>query len=258
VAQILPCKIKITRVKQHEICERINWVMIKTIYLIPGVGANDKVFMNLELPGYEIVHIKWPKHKKTESLQSYVKKILPQIKADTQPVFMGLSFGGIVAIELAKLVKPNKIVLISSIKTHHERPLKLMFLNALKFHRLLPGKLVVKFRFWLNWLLGKLSASDWELIELMIKDANIEFNEWAVDQVIHWHNEEVPDNLVHIHGTADRIFPSFYVKKANWIKGGSHFMVVNRAKEISKIIMRELREVKEVKLTQKRPLRKTG
>jgi predicted DNA-binding protein (MmcQ/YjbR family) len=107
--------------------------------------------------------------------------------------------------------------------------------------------------------LGKLSAEEWELVEAMIQEVNIEFNEWAVDQVIHWHNEEVPDNLIHIHGTSDRIFPSFYVKKANWIKGGSHFMVVNRAKEISKIIMRELREVKEVKLTQqKRQLKKAS
>ncbi len=258
MARILPCKSKITGGKEDEICERIKLVMIKTIYLLPGVGANDKVFMNLELPGYEIVHIKWPKHKKSESLQSYVKKLVPQIKTDTQPIFIGLSFGGIVAIELAKLVTPYKIVLISSIKTHHERPLKLMFLNSLKFHRLLPGKLVLQFRFWLNWLLGKLSAEEWELVEAMIQEVNIEFNEWAVDQVIHWHNEGVPDNLIHIHGTSDRIFPSFYVKKANWIKGGSHFMVVNRAKEISKIIMRELREVKEVKLTQKRQLKKAS
>jgi hypothetical protein len=258
MARILPYKSKIVSGFEDEICERIKCVMSKTIYLIPGVGANDKVFMNLDLPGYEIVHIKWPKHKKNESLQSYVKKLVPQIKTDTEPIFIGLSFGGIVAIELAKLIQPSKIVLISSIKTHHERPLKLMFLNSLKFHRLLPGKLVLQFRFWLNWLLGKLSAEEWELIESMIKEVNIEFNEWAVDQVIHWHNDEVPDNLVHIHGTGDRIFPSFYVKKAIWIKGGSHFMVVNRAKEISKIIMKDLREVKEVKLTQKRHLKKAS
>ena len=232
--------------------------MTKTIYLIPGVGANEKVFGNLELPGYEIVHIKWPKHKKGESLQSYVKKLVPQIKTDTEPIFIGLSFGGIVAQELAKLIEPSKIVLISSIKTHHERPLKLMFLNSLKFHRLLPGKLVIQFRFWLNWLLGKLNAAEWELIESMIKEVNIEFNEWAVDQVINWHNDKPADNIIHIHGTNDRIFPSFYVRKAIWVKGGSHFMVVNRAKEISKIIMREIREVKEVHLSQKRQLRKAS
>src|ERR1017187_9090304 len=129
--------------------------MTKTIYLIPGVGANDKIFQNLELPGYEVVHLQWPKHKKNESIQSYVKRLVPQIRKDTQPVLVGLSFGGIVAIELAKLVNPYRTIIISSIKTYHERPLKLMFLNSLKFHRLLPGKWVVQFRFWLNWLLGK-------------------------------------------------------------------------------------------------------
>src|ERR1700679_2089021 len=134
--------------------------MAKTIYLIPGVGANDKVFQNLDLGDYEIVHIKWPKHRKNETLQAYVKKLLPQIKKDSEPILIGLSFGGIVAIELAKLIDPYKTILISSIKTYHERPLKLLFLNSLKFHRLLPGKLVIQFRFWLNWLFGKLNKED--------------------------------------------------------------------------------------------------
>jgi pimeloyl-ACP methyl ester carboxylesterase len=232
--------------------------MTKTIYLIPGVGANDKIFQNIELPGYDIVHIKWPKHKKHEPLQSYVKKLLPQIKKDTEPVLIGLSFGGIVAVELAKLIEPEKVILISSIKTYHERPLKMLFLNSLKFHRLLPGKLVVQFRFWMNWLFGKLSKEDLALIDLMIQEADIEFNEWAVDQLIHWKNEDVIENLVHIHGTRDRIFPSFYIKGAIWVKGGSHFMVVNRAKEISKIIRKELSSGRQIKLGQKRQLKKAS
>lgn len=97
-----------------------------------------------------------------------------------------------------------------------------------------------------------------ELIELMIKDADIEFNEWAVDQVVHWRNEEEIPNLVHIHGTRDRIFPSFYVNDAIWIKGGSHFMVVNRAKEISKIIRKELSGAKLVNIDPKRLLKKAS
>jgi pimeloyl-ACP methyl ester carboxylesterase len=223
--------------------------MDKTIYLIPGVGANDKIFQNLDLKGYDVVHIKWPKHKKTETVQSYVKKLIPQIKKDTQPILVGMSFGGIVAVELAKLIKPEKTIIISSIKTYHERPLKLMFLNSIKFHRLISGRLVLKFRFWLQLLLGSLNRHDFELIEEMLKDINVEFNEWAVDQVIHWRNEEIPENLVHIHGTDDKIFPGYYVHNAHWIKGGTHFMVVNRAKEISKILRKELKDIsKQVKL----------
>ena len=232
--------------------------MIKTIYLIPGVGANDKIFQNLELPGYEIVYLKWPKHKKNESIETYVKKLIPQIKKDTQPILIGQSFGGIVAIELSKLIETHRVILISSIKTYHERPLKFLFLNSVKFHRLVPGKVVIKFRFWMNWLLGKLTSHDFEMIEDMLREVDIEFNEWAVDQVIHWKNEEVPSNLIHIHGTRDRIFPDFYVNDAIWIKGGTHFMVVNRAKEISKIIRKELNVARQFSLPKQRQLRKAS
>src|SRR5687767_12812354 len=136
--------------------------MVKTIYFIPGVGANDKIFQNLELPGYEIVHLKWPRHKKNEHIETYVKKLLPQIKKDTQAILIGQSFGGIIAIELSKLIDTHKVVIISSIKTYYERPLKFLFLNSVKFHRLVPGKVVIKFRFWMNWLLGKLTSHDLE------------------------------------------------------------------------------------------------
>lgn len=230
----------------------------KTIYLIPGVGANDLIFQNLDLAGYEVVHLQWPRHSAHEPLQHYVKKLLPQIKKDTQPVLIGMSFGGIVAIELAKLVNPYKTILISSIKTYHERPLKLLFLNSLKFHRLVPGKLVIEFRFWIKWFLGKLTTQEFELIDEMIKDVDVEFNEWAVDQVIHWKNEEVPENLTHIHGTRDRIFPHFYIKDAIWIKGGTHFMVVNRAKEISKIIKKELHAARQFKMPRTKALKKAS
>ena len=92
----------------------------------------------------------------------------------------------------------------------------------------------------------------------MIEDIDIEFNEWAVDQVINWKNEEVPNNLTHIHGTRDRIFPHFYIKDAIWIKGGTHFMVVNRAKEISKIIRKELSSARQIKLPNAKLLKKAS
>ncbi len=67
----------------------------QTIYLIPGVGANDLIFQNLDLAGYEVVHLQWPRHTAHEPLQHYVKKLLPQIKKDTQPILIGMSFGAL-------------------------------------------------------------------------------------------------------------------------------------------------------------------
>jgi pimeloyl-ACP methyl ester carboxylesterase len=213
-----------------------------TIYLIPGVGADFRIFQNLKLPEHcEVVHIQWVAHQPNEDLKSYVKRLLPQIKKDTVPVLIGMSFGGIVAIELAKLIKPYKTILISSIKSKEERPLKFSLLRRLPLHRFIPGKWVARFNFWWNWALGDLTQRDKKIISEMIANANIPFNEWAADKAITWQNTEIPAGVVHIHGTNDTIFPHIYVgEDAHLIHGGTHWMVVNRAKEISSIIRKQL------------------
>lgn len=214
--------------------------MKKTIYLLPGVGCDETVFKNLELPDWEVTPIMWLTPKKGEKLREYVKRLLPQIRTDTEPVFIGLSFGGIVSIELSKLVKAHKIFLISSIKTHYERPYKMSMLYLLKFYRMFPASLAVKFDFWHRWALGELNESEKELVNDMIKKIDINFNKWAVDQAIHWENKTVPDNLVHIHGDNDNIFPHIYVREYHRIEGGTHFMIVRHARQISHIIKHEL------------------
>ncbi|HXH20252.1 MAG TPA: alpha/beta hydrolase [Chitinophagales bacterium] len=216
--------------------------MKKTIYLIPGVGCDETVFKYLELPGYELVPIKWLSPHKHETLKEYVKRLLPQIKKDTAPVFIGLSFGGIVAIELSKLVKTHKVFIISSIKTYHERPYKMSMLYLLKFYRMFPASLAVKFGFWHRWALGDLNEAEKELVNDMLEKIDIRFNKWAVDQAIHWQNKDVPENLVHIHGDEDNIFPHIYIKNYHRIRGGTHFMIVRHARQISHIIMHELQK----------------
>ena len=220
--------------------------METTIYLIHGVGANQDIFKNLDLPkNSEVVHLKWVKHKPDESIKSYVKRLVPQIRKDTTPILIGMSFGGIVAVELAKLVKPAKTILISSIRSRHERPIKFSIMSKLPFHKFVPGSVVARLNFWWSWALGNLTKKDRKMISEMIKGIDIDFNHWAADKAITWANEHVPDNLVQIHGTADTIFPHIYVDPSAYlIKGGTHWMVVNKAKEISNIINKELAEHK--------------
>jgi len=224
--------------------------MKKTIYLIPGVGCDETVFRHLELPDWEVIPIRWLTPKPDEKLKDYVKRLLPQIKKDTLPVFIGLSFGGIVSIELSKLIKTHKIFIISSIKTHYERPYKMSMLYLLKFYRVFPARLAIKFGFWHRWALGDLNDSERELVNDMIKKIDINFNKWAVDQAIHWQNKDVPENLVHIHGDNDNIFPHIYIRNYHRIQDGTHFMIVRHAKQISHIIKHEL-EKNEAKPVQK-------
>lgn len=213
----------------------------KTIYLLPGVGCDEKVFNKLELSGYEMVPLRWLSPREGEKLKDYVKRLLPQITAP-EPILMGLSFGGIVSIELSKLIKTHKIIIISSIKTYHERPVKMSLLYLLKFYRILPARLAVRFRFWQRWAIGSLNYDEKNLVEEMIENIDLKFNKWAVDQAIHWDNTDIPDNIIHIHGDEDNIFPNMYIRNYHRIKGGTHFMIVRHAKQISHIILKELEQ----------------
>jgi hypothetical protein len=57
-----------------------------------------------------------------------------------------------------------------------------------------------------------------------------------VDQALRWKGGISSENLIHIHGTADRILPFKYVSPDFSIKGGTHFMIFNRAVEISALL----------------------
>lgn len=69
-----------------------------------------------------------------------------------------------------------------------------------------------------------------------MKTATKNYMKWAANEILNWKNEIRPDNFLHIHGTADRIFLHQYTHADIKIKNGTHLMIHNRAKEISKII----------------------
>jgi esterase/lipase len=87
--------------------------MSKKIFVISGLGADHEVFHKLDLPGYELIHIKWVETKKNESLAAYATKLLPQI-TEANPIVMGLSHGGMLALEVSKQIQTEKIISLSS------------------------------------------------------------------------------------------------------------------------------------------------
>lgn len=86
------------------------------LYLIGGLGADERVFRYLDIKN-ETQVIKWINPKSKEELKHYANRLLEQINQNEDFGLLGVSFGGIVAIELAKLAHPQKLILISSVET---------------------------------------------------------------------------------------------------------------------------------------------
>ena len=86
---------------------------MKQLFLFSGLGADKRVFEFLDLSKYSVYHISWIKPLPKELMADYARRLLPQIKTE-KPIFVGVSFGGMIALEIAKLILVEKVILISS------------------------------------------------------------------------------------------------------------------------------------------------
>ena len=92
-------------------------------YFISGLGADKKAFQKIKLPsGYESVYLDWIPPQKNESLGNYARRFSSLIKNDDAFILIGLSFGGMLASEIARLRRPMKTIIISSLASSNELP----------------------------------------------------------------------------------------------------------------------------------------
>lgn len=214
---------------------------MKAIYYISGLGADERVFGYLQLKCENQKHVKWVTPKPQEGLHEYCKRLLDQIDLSQDIVLIGVSFGGIVAQEISKLIKVKNVIIISSVKSAKEFDWQLRCVRFLRLHRIVPSRLLK----WSNLLTGDYyfgtkTRAESDLLRLIIKDTDRTFMKWAIDEIMKWDNVIANDKLMHIHGDRDRIFPIARIKDPIRVIDGGHFMIVNRAREISEIIEKEI------------------
>lgn len=213
----------------------------KTIYLFSGLGADYRVFKHLQLPGYRLVFIEWipPEHK--ETMSHYASRIKSQITA-ANPILIGVSFGGMISVEVSKLMPVNNVILISSAKTKYDLEAGANFFLRYRLYNLVPGSLLKKTNFFVDNLFGVKTRQDKDLLAEILADTDVTFFRWAMTNILTWQNDTYPEQLIHIHGTSDKIIPYENIKADYTIKDGGHFMVLNRAAEIQEIILKYLKE----------------
>jgi pimeloyl-ACP methyl ester carboxylesterase len=212
---------------------------MKKIYLLSGLGADERVLQDLDFSGYERIFVKWIQPIENETIEEYTKRLIEQINTKN-PLVIGLSFGGIMAVEIGKLIETEKIILIASAKTKFEIPFYYRLTGKLGFHKLLPTTILKKSNIFSNWFFGTKSTRDKTLLASILRDTDSIFLKWAIDKIVHWQNVEIPQNLQHIHGTADRILPYKFVSADIKIVDGGHFMTTNKAEELSREIRKLL------------------
>ncbi|WP_235830379.1 alpha/beta hydrolase [Paenimyroides tangerinum] len=209
---------------------------ITKVYIFSGLGADYRAFNNIDFGDLPIEHIAWIEIENNETIESYAKRISEKL-SDENPILIGLSFGGILLMEIAKIKRYQKIILIASAKDKFEIPLIYRLLGKLKFNRLIPKSILKKPNPILFWLFGAKTIEEKKLLCEILKDTDPDFLSWAINEISNWKNKTIPKNVVHIHGNKDKIIPFKNVKSNYIIQNGGHLMTMNKADEIQKLIL---------------------
>lgn len=210
------------------------------VYCIPGMGVDKRLFKNMAPAHAELRFIEWIAPLPDETLASYAQRLSQQIDTSAPFALMGVSFGGMCAVEIAKITDPVKTFVVSSCKTSAQLPLKITIWRHFRLYKKLSDKRYIKGALLLRRQFGVSGAEQTRRFSEMLHAAPVNYFSGAVHCVVTWKNETVPPSVIQIHGTSDRVLPYLGSAYDYTIDKGSHFMIVNRAAEISAIVDKEL------------------
>ncbi|MEO6905282.1 MAG: alpha/beta hydrolase [Ginsengibacter sp.] len=213
---------------------------MKHIYVISGFGADERLFSKLEFGDSDVHFIQWKIPESHETIATYAYKMSREI-VNPNPILIGLSFGGMMAIEIAKIIPVEKIILISSIRDRYELPFFMKLTAWLHLNKIIPMRPFKILEPIENYNLGVETEDEKKLVKEYRLNIDRRYTEFAINEIVNWKNEWSPENTIHIHGTNDHIFPIKYIKKPDYIiRGGGHLLPMNNAEEVNMIFKKEL------------------
>lgn len=213
-------------------------MQLKHIYLFPGLGASPKIFEYISLPKdqFEIHLLEWKiPLSLEESIEDYAARICEDVRHE-QPILIGVSFGGMIVQEIAKIIEVEKLVIISSLKSHHELPKRLRLIRDSKAYKLFPSKIAENLDQYTKFFVGDFLKKRAELYQMYLAVRDADYLNWAIYNVLHWKQETPREDIIHIHGTSDHVFPHKYINGFISVEDGPHEMILTKGKKISKIL----------------------
>lgn len=215
------------------------------VYFMPGMAASSTIFERIHLPDaiFEMHLLEWEIPNPGESLTVYAQRIAQKVTHEN-PILIGVSFGGILVQEMKQYLHPKKVIIISSVKSNAEFPRRFKLAKTTKAYKLIPTTLfeniemLVKFSFGSSIVKQRLA-----LYEKFLAVRDKRYLDWAIEQIINWDRTVIDNEIIHIHGDADEVFPPKYIKEFIPVKGGTHIMILSKYRwlndNLPKILLEE-------------------
>jgi pimeloyl-ACP methyl ester carboxylesterase len=209
------------------------------LILMPGLGADHRLLEPQRKAFPQLVIPPWIPPRKNESLPDYAARMAATItpSSDVPLVIGGVSFGGMVAYEMARHIHADAVVLIASCRK-----------RASFSPVYLAGRpLVPWLPYWL-WSIAKwdvisgvvvrlrlgVAASQRDLAIRMFKDADSRFMHWVLSAILNWDPKPLPGvRVLQIHGGRDSLILARRVEADRIIPDGGHMINLTHADQVN-------------------------
>lgn len=205
------------------------------LVLFPGMGADRRMFHRQKELGCEIEFPALPEPVRGGSLASFVKRI------DIPPgpvIFGGVSMGGMVALELARIHPCRGVLLLSSARNIRMVSPMIQWLSGiLKLAPNIPFHLPAWSLF--TERLGAIDKEDRSILAQALHDHPLDRLRDHARMILEWKGVEDPGVPVfHLHGDRDEIIPIRFVKPDAIVRGAGHAMNMSHAEEVNLAVKR--------------------
>jgi pimeloyl-ACP methyl ester carboxylesterase len=215
------------------------------VVLLPGLGADDRLF-DLQREAFpDLCTLRWLPPQRGEGLDHYAARLAAQVVVTGPLILGGCSFGGMVAYEMARTLRPKALVLIGSAVGPSEIPIYLRGLSLLS--SVVPAK-----AFGLTRLAAPLSArlfglrkpEQRVLFAEMLGASSVEFLRWACASIGRWKPQSLTGvPIFTIHGEKDRILPLRGRSVDVSVPGAGHLLPVTDAETVNDLLLEVTRRL---------------
>jgi pimeloyl-ACP methyl ester carboxylesterase len=207
------------------------------ILLLPGMAADAGMFEPQRAAFPNLSAPSWIDPLPQESLRHYADRFAQRLDPGRPCIVGGVSFGGIVALEMASRLKASACVLISSVRSPSEFPLSYQVLRLASLSS--PSHLG-----WLAGCVGELSAPSLPRGTVRrlqrLSAPRSAFLRWATWAVLRWQSSLAARRVrvLQIHGDCDRTFPIRHVRPDVVVQGGGHLLSLTHPGQVNDLLRR--------------------
>ncbi|WP_345685410.1 alpha/beta hydrolase [Novipirellula caenicola] len=217
------------------------------LILFSGLAADHDVFAPQSLAFEQLIVPVWPEPEPGDTLDSYSKRLADDLRSTETTVIGGASFGGIVALHVAKYLDPLAVILIGSVRGPSELPRYARVARYLKpCVSRLPVGLLQKLTSPLDSRVIARRVPHLSGLARQFQHCSPAVFKWSLARILDWDSSPtLKCPVFQIHGDRDRVLPIQNVSPTQVVAGGGHVISLTHPAEVIAFIRFVEEEVSE-------------